>query len=468
MSGLVSTIAHHEWISSWRDGRLRWTMLVTFALLLAAIASGWHYQRTLTLERAKAAATEHDRWLGQGSRNAHSAAHYGIYAFKPASALSSLDQGIEPFVGMSVWLEAHHMDQFMYRPAQDGVALARLGELTAALVLQFLLPLVVILVAFGAFAGERAQGTLKLLLSHGVPARALGAGKFLGVSAVLVVLIVPAIVLAALATALHAPSQAGENLGRLALLVLVYAMYLAGWLLLTFAVSARARPRTALVVTIGAWLLGCVALPRAAVDFVAWLRPAPTAAAFVEAMEHDLDEGRSSDRALARRARILREYGVSRIEDLPIDWRGVSLQEEEERNYVIFDKHYGALFDRYRQQSVALQFAGLAAPLLAAQALSEVLTGTDVEHHRHFVFAAEGQRRVMQKLLNAEVTLRDREGQPDSLSGPELWSKIPRFTYERPPLSQSLQHYWPAATALIVWLLATAAAASLALRRIRP
>jgi len=136
-----------------------------FALLIAAVGSGVRYQRALAAERASAQAAENARWLGQGQKNPHSAAHYGLYAFKPASPLTAIDQGIEPFVGVSVRLEAHTMNDFMHRPAQDGTALARFGELTAALTLQVLLPLLIVLFAFGAFSAERERGTLRQLLA---------------------------------------------------------------------------------------------------------------------------------------------------------------------------------------------------------------------------------------------------------------------------------------------------------------
>lgn len=463
------TIARHELRASLRDGRLRWSMLVVFALLLAASVSGWRYQNELTVEREHAQRIEQQRWIEQGGKNAHSAAHYGIYAFKPASPLTAIDQGIDPFVGVTVWLEAHHMDQFMYRPAQDATALTRFGELTGALVLQVLLPLVVILVAFGTFAGEREHGTLRLLVSQGVSPGSLARGKFVGATAVLAALIVPAVLLGVGAITLNAGSVASETSVRLVLLLLVYLAYLVGWTLLALAVSAwMSTARAALVVLLGAWVLGCIALPRAAGDLVAWLHPVPTAAEFVAAMDQDLDEAHASDRALARRTRVLREYGVSRIEDLPVDWRGISLQEEEERNNPIFDAHYGALFDRYRKQSEGLQLAGLVAPLLTVQSLSEVLTGTDIEHHRGFVFAAEAHRRVMQKILNGEVTLRDREDRPDSLSGPELWNRVPQFSYVPASVTSLLSHYTSALIALAVWLVATAVAAVVAIRRLRP
>jgi ABC-2 type transport system permease protein len=37
-----------------------------------------------------------EQWLHQGVKNPHSAAHYGVYAFKPKMPLSLVDQGVDP------------------------------------------------------------------------------------------------------------------------------------------------------------------------------------------------------------------------------------------------------------------------------------------------------------------------------------------------------------------------------------
>ena len=95
-------------------------------------------------------------------------------------------------MGVAVWLEAHKQNDFRYRPAQDATAVARFGELSAAAVLQLLVPLLIILLGFSAFAGERDLGTLRQLLSLGVRPRDLAAGKALGVASALGLLLVPA------------------------------------------------------------------------------------------------------------------------------------------------------------------------------------------------------------------------------------------------------------------------------------
>lgn len=466
-ASLIRTIAQHELRNCWRHGQVRWSLLITFALLLAAILSGWSYQQRLAQERADAQAVEQTRWLGQGAKNPHSAAHYGVYAFKQPSALTAIDQGIDPFIGVGVWLEAHNMNQFVHRPAQDGTALTRFGELTGALIAQVLLPLVIVLLAFGAFSAEREQGTLRQLVSMGVAARALTIGKLLGIGTALSTIIVPSAALAAAAVVLH-QQESPAAAARLLLLILVYLLYLAGWIFVTLAVSARARTsRTALVILLGLWALTCLALPRFAAEAASWLRPAPSAAGFRAELEQAKAPAHSPERAAQRRERIMQQYGVSRLEELPIDWRGIALQEGEEFNYPIFDRHYSALFDSYRAQDLLLQAAGFLAPLLAAQSLSHALTGTDFEHHRRFVFAAEAHRRVMQKILNRDVALHDREG-TDYRARPELWATIPAFEYSPPPLGAVLSHYQLAMVALLVWLLGSGAAATAAARALKP
>src|SRR5688500_8534124 len=73
------TIARHEVRAFWRDGRMRWTTAITFVLVIAALLSGWSYQQRLASERSLAQSAEQSRWLEQGEKNPHSAAHYGTY-----------------------------------------------------------------------------------------------------------------------------------------------------------------------------------------------------------------------------------------------------------------------------------------------------------------------------------------------------------------------------------------------------
>ena len=387
-------IARKEFTDMLRDGRFRWCSILVGALLLVSLGHGWVQAREAQRELAAAQATAREHWESQGEKNPHSAAHYGIYAFKPRLALSFVDEGIDPYAGTSVWLEAHRQNDFLLRPAQDATAAQRVGALTAAQVLQHLVPLLIILLAFGALAGERERGTLRQLLSTGIGRRELAVGKSLGIAGALALLLVPAAVVGAAALVVGSPGPASSPLARGAVLAGVYLAYFTAFLALSLAVSAWARSsRTALVILLGVWVMNGLVAPRVAVDLSKWLHPTPSAVEFARTMERELASGVDDisrpDRA-ALTERLLTEYGVERVEDLPINESGVYLQESEEFGNRIFDRNYGALWDTFERQGSVHETLAVAAPLLAVRTLSMGLAGTDVEQHRHF---ATGPRR---------------------------------------------------------------------------
>ncbi|BAI96744.1 hypothetical protein Sj15T_12000 [Sphingobium sp. TA15] len=460
----IRVIALHELSALWRDGRLRIAAGVALLLLLVALVSGAQYQRALSAERTQADQVERERWLNQGPKNPHSAAHYGVYAFKPASPLVLFDRGVEPFVGVGVWLEAHKMNGFVYRPAQDAGPASRFGDLSAATILRQLVPLIIILAGYAMFAGERERGTLRQLLVSGITRTRIGLGK-LGAILLGAGLILAPAVLGGVAAAAIEPTA--PELGRIFLLLLAYIVWLAGWTCLTLAVSALARTaRSALVILLSVWLFGCILGPRLASEVAARVAPVPSEMTFRDDLEKDLGASHSSEQANKIKARILKQYGVASTAELPFDWRGISLQEGEEHGNTVFDKHFGALFDTYQVQNRWLQAIGFLAPELAIRTISQSAAGTDFAHHRRFVAAAEAHRRLMQRLLNREVLLHDREG-TEYRSAADFWKNIPAFHYVQPRLTMMLGGIVPALLALAFWLAGTAFLFWFALRRLR-
>ena len=263
---MIKHIVRKEFADVVRDGRFRWCSILVGSLLLISLGHGWVQARKSQQEHAAAQATAREHWETQGEKNPHSAAHYGIYAFKPRLALSFVDEGVDPYTGTSVWLEAHRQNDFLLRPAQDATAAQRIGALTAAQVLQHLVPLLIILLTFGALAGERERGTLRQLLATGIGRRELAVGKALGVSGALALLLVPAALVGAAALVVANPGPAASPLARGAVLAGVYLAYFTAFLALSLAVSAWARSaRTALVillavwvVNLGTWLVGAI------------------------------------------------------------------------------------------------------------------------------------------------------------------------------------------------------------------
>ena len=460
---MIRHIARKEFTDVVRDGRFRWCAALVGALLLVSLGHGWVQARRSQAELAAAQATAREHWESQGEKNPHSAAHYGIYAFKPRLALSFVDEGVDPYTGTSVWLEAHRQNDFFLRPAQDATAAQRIGALTAAQVLQHLVPLLVILLTFGALAGEREQGTLRQILATGVGRPDLALGKALGVAGALALLLAPAAVVGAAALAVGSPGPAASAAARGAVLAGIYLAYFAAFVGLSLAVSARARSaRNALVVLLAVWVVNGLVAPRAAVDLSRWIHPTPSALEFARTLQQEMAAGvegvERPDRA-ALTGRLLAQHGVERVEDLPVNEVGIYLQESEEFGNRIFDRNYGALWDSFERQGLVHEALAVAAPLLAVRALSMGLAGTDVEQHRHFATAAETYRRDLMRRMNGDLAENSRTGEQYT-AGPDLWAQTPPLRYDAPTLGWVLSNRILSLLVLAAWLAGAVAAAA--------
>ncbi|MFO0960062.1 MAG: DUF3526 domain-containing protein [Isosphaeraceae bacterium] len=464
-------VARKEWMELARDSRWRALAGATLLLMLASLALG--LLRLHRLDRQHRAAAEGDRrvWTAQGAKNPHSAAHFGQYAFKPAGPLAVADPGIDEFAGNAIYLEAHRQNEAQFRSARDGTLAARMGRLTLAFVLQVILPLMAILLGFSAFTGERESGTLPQLLSLGVDPRDLLLGKGLAGGAVLLGLLTLAALGLGLGLAVFGPSNPvgpGEGL-RLAGMFAAYALYLLGFLALSLAASARARSsRAALVGLLGFWLVNSFIAPRLATDLARRAEPLPTGqefrAAIAEAKKAQFGHDESHPAFVAFRQRVLEQYGVDRAEDLPVSFRGLSLREDDEAGYRIFDEHHGRLAERIGRQDRARAAAGFVFPLLALQPVSMAMAGTDNRHHDTFVRAAEGHRRRIQTAASQDLIDHARNGDLAYKAPADLWETIPPFRYERPDAEAAfapqathfgMLAFWSAGCALLAWLSAS-------------
>jgi ABC-2 type transport system permease protein len=462
---MITTIARKEMTEMVRDGRFRWAAAMVLALLGAALVLGWQHYRDVSSEHEIAQRTTRDHWLNQGRKNPHSAAHYGVYAFKPKMPLSFVDRGIDPWVGVAAWLEAHKQNEFKYRPAQDATAVQRFGEMTGATVLQVLIPLMIVLLTFSAFSAEREQGTLRQLLSLGVKRSHLAAGKALGIAWALGTLLVPATMLGVLALSLTSEKGALLASGaRMALMGLGYFVYFVAMMAMSLMVSAWARSsRLALVSLLGFWIFNSLIAPRAVADVAKAVYSTPSTFEFMQRMELALRDGMDdvssrNERNERLKQELFKKYNVSKIEDLPVNFGGLALQAGEEHGNQVFDKAYSELWDTFSKQERVHQIASLVAPLVGVRALSMAFAGTDFAQHAHFARAAEEYRRMIQREMNNDIGYNAVGVNGGYLRGRDLWEKIPDFQYRSPDVTWVLSQQQLTIVLLIAW---TAAAIGL-------
>ncbi|MBH5384760.1 ABC transporter permease subunit [Bradyrhizobium diversitatis] len=447
-----------------RDGRLLWAGGLIVILMLVALAAGWNRQVQLNSERMAGQALDYDAWLHQGHRHPHDAAEQGMHVFKPEPPLSVFDPGIGPFVGSTVWLQAHRQSEVKFRPAQDATGLQRFGELSPAWLLQVLLPLLIIVIGFNSVSGERERGTLRQLLSLGVPARSLLLGKAAALASCVGLLIAPVgLAFAVLVVARLPAAERFDVVYRIAWLVAGYGFYLGIFMFLTLAVSALVRSsRAALVLLLGFWVAATLIAPRTASEATNLLYPTPSRLDFDNHLTRDLaDAGRKAWSA---------HFGTQTPWDpsIPLSKWGAALKVDDEAGYGALDENFGRLWDTFERQQRAQEWVGLVAPVVALRGFSMGMAGTDFSQHRDFSTAAELQRRKIQDIVSEDlIEHADRLNNAHFTykAGPELWARVPRFNYEPPPVSFALSHHWTSLALLAVMFCLSAALAQYALSR---
>lgn len=464
---MITTIARKEATEAFRSGRFRVTAVIILLLISGALVVSAVQVRQQSAERLAAAEADRDAWVYQGENNPHSAAHYGMFAFKPVSPLSTFDPGVTPYTGTALFMEAHVVQDARYRPAEDALPDARLGTFSVALVLQLLFPLLLLFLAYDAFVGERERGTLRQLLSLGVSPRDLVVGKALGLTLPVAGVFAVGVLLALLALLLV--GDVGWSLPRFVFLVVIYTLYFLALVGVALFVSARSRTaRGALTVLVVFWAITSFLVPRVATTVAEAVYPTPTADEVAAARQADMatlpDWG---DRTREIEAELMQEHGVERPEDLPVSLSGFVLDWFENEETRINRRHLDALAERYERQQTVAAFGGLFSPLLPVQFLSMGLAGTDYAHHRHFADTAEEHRLDFVNELNADLMLHQGQGER-RMVGEEFWETIAPLSYVPPSVGWSLGRHVLSIALLMIWAFGAVLLAATSVHRLQP
>lgn len=448
-----------------RDGRVRVALITLLALFATTLAVGSAQQARYDSNIREAAKADRSIWERQGSRNPHSVAHFGQYAFKPSGAISLFDPGLTPWLGTALWMEAHYQNTAAFRSVDDQAAPPIIGNLSAAFVLQYLAPLLLIFLGYALIARERERHTLKLVLANGASLRAWAGGKFLSLLTIAAALWLPSVALIALA-------DSADERARSVALVVAYAGYLLMLCALILTVSAKARTaRSALLALLCGWVVMALVVPRVAAVVAERAAPSADAGQFWRDVRAALRQGVSGhDPADAREKALLEktlaEYSVTRVEDLPVSFAGIALQAGEEHGNEVFDHFYSRLQEAEARQRTVLRMASLLTPWIAVRGLSAGIAGTDAEHHAHYVHAAENYRRELQRYLNGDMTQNAKGKDFDYQAGAETWRATPAFSYQPPVLREVGSSYAPEALLLLGWIAISAVTLGFAVRQL--
>ena len=397
---VLFTIAGAEW-RYWLRSRLA----LGGALLLAMLLSATTVLTMLRMQgevadRAHHQAGAETAFLSQPARHPHRMVHYGHYAFRTPAPLSLFDPGLDTVTGQSIFLEGHRQNTAMFAASGASADLGGFSWLSPAMVYQLFAPLLLILLGHGLIAREREAATLATLLAQGTPGRVLLAGKALSLLSFVVLLLVPLAISAGLAV------HAGEQALAAWALFGAYLLYLVIWAALALLASALLRRRSAVLATlVTLWIALNLVLPAVAASW------ASNAAPMVGKLETDLamlsdlrklgDGHNANDPAFAQlRADLLAKHGVQRVEDLPVNLRGVVAQVGEQKLTETLNRYARAQAAAETRQAAVLANQGWFTPFLAVAEASRAVVGTDLAHHHRFLQEAEVLRYAFVQGLN--------------------------------------------------------------------
>jgi ABC-2 type transport system permease protein len=469
--GIAMHIAREEWRLFRRDRAAILGLSLLLLLTAAATFTAWDQRSTADAERARHQTQVDQEFEAQPDRHPHRMVHYGHFVFRPLNPLAAFDPGVDAFTGHTLFLEGHRQNSVNFGDVRQSSLLLRFGLLTPAFVLQVLAPLLLVFVGHGVLARERESGTLRVLLAQGVRPWQVVTGKLLALVGVAALILLPALMaLLWIATATPAPAS-------LAMVLLAgYGLWLLVWTLGIVGLSAWfTRGRDALVALLSVWAVSVVLVPRLASEVSASTLVLPTRFETDIAVARDLallgDSHNPDDPYFSGfRNKVLVQYGVSRVEDLPVNYKGLVSMEGERQTSALFGRYAAASFERQDAQLRRADSFSWLGPVIALRRLSMAAAGTDLQNYRRFVEHAEQHRyRLVQELnrLQAEkLSLAGDRSTRDSRISYTHWHGLADFHYEAAAPVEALRRAAPAAGVLLIWMAGLAAFLALAARRL--
>jgi ABC-2 type transport system permease protein len=306
-------------------------------------------------------------------------------------------------------------------------------------------------------------------LGNGVaPARLLIARLTALVIATTLMIGIPALLLGGISIATLGDAS-WQPWPRLSLWTLTQVLYAVFFLLLGMLASLIAKTsRSALTIGLLCWVVLCIVAPRLTTAAIQTVAPTPSYAATRARIEEQIKLYNRADLHQQRQQAILERYGVNDSIALPIDLRGAMMHDREQHDYAVFDRELGDFFARLTRQDQLQSLAGIASPMIAVQAVSAGLAGSDFRRHSDFLQAAENYRRVLSDTMNLDLVEHPTQGGSAYLATRDVWAKVPAFVYEPASLAQSMREIAIALALLLLWLSVTGIATAFAARRIKP
>ncbi len=446
-----------------RDRGAMLTALALAAILLAALVSGWRADQAETEALRTAAQRVQDEWAAQPPKNPHSAAHYGILVYRPRAPLQAIKPGVLPYQGAVTFLEAHKRNPPMLSPASVRAAESRYGGTRFSPMLQIAGGFLALVLGYVIGSREARRGMIGLLRGTGTRGAPLVAAKTVTSAVLVLIAAAPSLLIAGLQID---GDDTAMRYGLLAGASLLHLFVLAAIGVATGQILGGARfGLTAVAVT---WGLSVLIIPRMADGAAEQLVPL-TQARLAETIAADFAKGpdghAESESNNAFERRILAQYGVASVEELPVNFDALLMQADEEYRGGVYDRRLAEAEAQRERQDAIRRLAWIFGPTPAMLDLSVRIAGADADTQRRFDESAEVFRRDMVGRLNRHMAENSRSGDWEWTPEDGYYASFNAFRPPAPTLRDDWPDLVPSALGLLAWALIAGGGLVLAGRR---
>lgn len=440
-------------------------VLLSFSLLLATFV-GWKNYKVQNEQRLQYKKEVRKQWLDNPDKHPHRMAHYGYLAFREKHELSFFDFGIESFAGVSIFLEAHKQNSVNFSEASFSNGMLRFGELSVAMVLQILFPLLIIFVGYNCVSAERESGTLKILLCQNTTWKDLLWGKTFGLLALSLSIFIPLIILTIILRGILSNWQlSGDSAVRLLLLIGGYIIYFFVISVITALVSALSSgSRPALTTLLASWIFFIVIMPRITQSIGNQIYPSPSKISFLAQIAEDVskegDSHNPDDPHYAKfKADVLKKYKVDEVVKLPFNYGGYVMAEGERISAEIYSRHQKELNKTFENQNSFAVAASYLNPFLAIKNLSMALTASDFKTYVDFQDQAEAYRYQLAQHMNKlqmENISNEKLGEKEKAASISHthWAEQPDFQYRFKTVNWVITNQLGTILSILLWFTA--------------
>lgn len=457
---VIYLLAGQLWKDAFRSNVMMVALGLMSFLLLFSAYSGWENYHDLNHTRGVIQNEVQESWENNPDKHPHRMAHYGSFALRLKHVLSVFDLGMENFVGNAIFLEAHKQNTVNFSEASMSTGLLRFGEVSLAMLLKVIVPLLIFYLGFATIARERENGTLKLLIGQGISRKEIVFGKWLGLWGLSLIFLfsVFLVVLSFVLLESH-EGMFGDSLSRFIVLTISYVLFFAILSAITILVSAFSQTaKGALVKLLGIWLLFTIIVPKSLQALGYYLFPTPSKIEMETAVEHDLIQQGDSHNPddphfKALKDSVLQVHKVANVDDLPFNYSGFIMAQGEKLSTEIYREHQERLFQVYQKQNDLERYSAFVNPYTAVKNLSMAFSGTDFRSFLHFKSKAETYRyKLAQEMNQLQMDLIPNKGKagPDVISN-TYWKEFPPFEYQFLTVSRVFQNELISILALLLW-----------------